>query len=101
METTSKTNDGWGSRIGYILSTLGMAVGVGAMWRFPMMCAQYGGGAFVLAFVLVTLLAVIPAGWAESALGRKYKMSAVGVFGKLAEKKARCSDILWRQPRWD
>ena len=87
MSNEVKTNDGWGSRIGYILSTLGMAVGVGAMWRFPMLCAQYGGGAFVLAFVIVTILAVIPAGWAESALGRKYKMSAVGVFGKLAGKK--------------
>lgn len=87
MSNQAKTNDGWGSRIGYILSTLGMSVGVGAMWRFPMLCAQYGGGAFVLAFVIVTILAVIPAGWAESALGRKYKMSAVGVFGKLAGKK--------------
>ncbi|MDO4556498.1 MAG: sodium-dependent transporter, partial [Lachnospiraceae bacterium] len=87
MSNEANNNDGWGSRIGYILSTLGMAVGVGAMWRFPMLCAQYGGGAFVLAFVVVTILAVIPAGWAESALGRKYKMSAVGVFGKLAGKK--------------
>lgn len=85
-ENVSK-NDGWGSRIGYILSTLGMAIGVGAMWRFPMLCAQYGGGAFVLAFVVVTIICVIPAGWAESALGRKYKMSAVGTFGKLLGKK--------------
>lgn len=83
----NKKTESWGSRIGYILSTLGMAVGVGAMWRFPTMCAKYGGGAFVLAFVLITLIAVIPAGWAESALGRKYKMSAVNVFGKLAGKK--------------
>ncbi len=87
MENMSKKNDGWGSRIGYILSTLGMAVGVGAMWRFPMLCAKYGGGTFVLAFVLITIIAVIPAGWAESALGRKYKMSAVGALGKLAGRK--------------
>lgn len=87
MENTEKKNDGWGSRIGYILSTLGMAVGVGAMWRFPMLCAKYGGGTFVLAFVLITIIAVIPAGWAESALGRRYKMSAVNVLGKLAGRK--------------
>ena len=82
-----KKTEGWGSRIGYILSTLGMAVGVGAMWRFPMLCARYGGGTFVLAFVLITIIAVIPAGWAESALGRRYKMSAVNVLGKLAGRK--------------
>ena len=86
MSDGAKANDGFGSRIGYILSTLGMAVGVGAMWRFPMYCAQYGGGSFVLAFVIITLIAVIPAGWAESALGRKYKKSAVGIFGQLGGK---------------
>ncbi len=44
----------WGSRIGYIFSTLGMAVGVGALWRFPMMTGQYGGGAFVIAVIIIT-----------------------------------------------
>ena len=81
-----KSSAGFGSRIGYVLSTLGMAVGVGAMWRFPMKCALNGGGSFVIAFVIVCIVCVIPAGWAESALGRKYKMSAVGAFGKLAGK---------------
>ncbi len=84
---SNTSKDGFGSRIGYIVSTLGMAVGVGAMWRFPMKAALNGGGAFVLAFFIVCIVCVIPAGWAESALGRKYKMSAVGVFGKLAGKK--------------
>lgn len=81
--------DGFGSRIGYILSTLGMSVGVGAMWRFPMLTAQYGGGAFVLAFVIISIVAVIPAGWAESALGRKYKKSAVGTLGEVAGTKGK------------
>ena len=85
--SNNAAKDGFGSRIGYIVSTLGMAVGVGAMWRFPMKAALNGGGAFVLAFFIVCIVCVIPAGWAESALGRKYKMSAVGVFGKLAGKK--------------
>lgn len=81
--------ESWGSRIGYILSTLGMAIGVGAMWRFPTLTAQYGGGSFVLAFVIISLLAVIPAGFAEIALGRKYKKSLVGTFGEVAGNKGR------------
>ena len=85
--TSAARSDGWGSRIGYILSTLGMSVGVGAMWRFPMLTAKYGGGAFVLAFVIISIIIVIPAGWAESALGRKYKKSAVGTLGEIAGKK--------------
>lgn len=82
--------DGFSSRIGYILSTIGMAVGVGAMWRFPMLCAKWGGGAFVLAFVIITIALVIPAGFAETAYGRlkaKEHMSGMseegGVFGKI------------------
>lgn len=87
MSETTKKNDGFASRIGYIFSMLGMSVGVGAMWRFPMYCAQYGGGTFVLAFVLITILIVIPAGWAESALGRKYRKSVVGTYGQMFGKK--------------
>ena len=82
--------DGFGSRIGYILSTIGMAVGVGAMWRFPMLCAKWGGGSFVLAFIVITIALVIPAGFAETAYGRlkaKEHMSGMsedgGVFGKI------------------
>ncbi len=100
MGKTEKKTEGWGSRLGYILSTLGMAVGVGAMWRFPTMCAQYGGGAFLVAFIIITMVAVIPAGWAESALGRKYKMSAVGIFGKLTGKKGKVFGFICGATPW-
>lgn len=78
MSENAVKKENWGSRIGYILSTLGMSIGVGAMWRFPMLTAKYGGGTFVLAFIIISIVAVIPAGWAESALGRKYKRSTAG-----------------------
>lgn len=81
--------ESWGSRLGYIFSTLGMAVGVGAVWRFPMMTAQYGGGAFVFAFIVLSLIIVIPAGWAESALGRRYRKSVVGTLGEVAGVKGK------------
>jgi NSS family neurotransmitter:Na+ symporter len=84
MSESNAKSDGFGSRIGYIVSTLGMAVGVGAMWRFPMKTALNGGGAFVLAFIIICLVCVIPAGWAESAAGRHYRLSAVGTFGEIA-----------------
>lgn len=96
-------SDGFSSRIGFILSTIGMAVGVGAMWRFPMLCAKWGGGSFVLAFVIITVALVIPAGLAETAYGRlkgKEHMSGMsedgGLFGKILG--AACSidqTFLW------
>lgn len=89
-EKLETEGDGFTSRIGYILSTIGMAVGVGAMWRFPMLCAKWGGGAFVLAFVVITVALVIPAGFAETAYGRlkaKEHMSGMsedgGLYGKI------------------
>lgn len=88
-ENTGAKKDGFGSRIGYIVSTLGMAVGVGAVWRFPMKTALNGGGAFVLAFMIICMLIVLPAGWAESATGRHYRLSAVGTFGKILGTKGK------------
>ncbi len=79
----------WGSRLGYILSTLGMSVGVGAVWRFPMMTSQYGGGAFVLAFIIITILVVLPAGWAESAFGRKYRKGVLPTLEEAGGKKGK------------
>lgn len=73
-----KGKDGFSSRIGYILSMMGVALGVGSLWRFPMMCAQWGGGAFVLAFVVVCIFVVIPAGWAEIAFSRYCRKGNVG-----------------------
>lgn len=78
--------ENWGSRIGYILSFLGMAVGLGAMWRFPMVAAQNGGGAFVLAFFLVCIV-TIPAGFGEIGLGRWARDGAAGAFEKVSGKK--------------
>ncbi len=85
----NKQSDGFGSRIGFILSTIGMAVGVGAMWRFPMMCAQWGGGAFVLAFITVCVVIVIPAGWAEIAYGRHFRKGTVGCGADAAGKPGK------------
>lgn len=89
MSENAVKKENWGSRIGYILSTLGMSIGVGAMWRFPMLTAKYGGGTFVLAFIIISIVAVIPAGWAESALGRKYKRSTAGNLEAVAGKKGK------------
>ena len=84
-----KSRGAWGSRIGYILSTLGMAIGVGAMWRFPMLTAKYGGGAFVLAFFLISIIIVIPAAWGEVGLGRHTKSGVAGALESLAGKKGK------------
>ena len=74
--------DGFSNSIGFILSTVGMSVGLGAVWRFPMLCAKWGGGAFVLAFVVITVALVIPAGLAETAYARHRKVTHMEGFSQ-------------------
>jgi len=62
--------DGWGSRIGVILAVAGSAVGLGNFIRFPGQVAQFGGGAFMIAYAISFIVIGLPIGWAEWAMGR-------------------------------
>ena len=91
MADTSNNGDFFSSRLGLILSVLGIAVGTGNIWRFPRIAAQNGGeegaGAFLLVWLLFLLLWSIPLIIAEYALGRKGRMGVVGTFAKIAGRK--------------
>lgn len=60
----------WGSRLGFIMTTAGFAVGLGAIWRFPYMMSKNGGGAFLLVYLLTTLAVGVPLFIVEVMLGR-------------------------------
>ncbi|HAR35544.1 MAG TPA: sodium-dependent transporter, partial [Acidobacteria bacterium] len=68
------------SRLGFIAAAVGMAVGTGNIWRFPRMAAQYGGGVFVLVYILALLLWSAPLLMVEMAIGRKTRMGPIGGF---------------------
>ncbi|MCC6883091.1 MAG: sodium-dependent transporter [Verrucomicrobiales bacterium] len=65
------TRENWSSRLGVILAVAGSAVGLGNFLRFPGQAAQYGGGAFMVAYVVSFLIIGLPIAWAEWALGRR------------------------------
>ncbi|KPK77379.1 MAG: sodium:calcium symporter [Phycisphaerae bacterium SM23_30] len=79
------------SRLGFILSVIGIAVGTGNIWRFPRIAAQNGSdtgaGAFLVAWVIFLFLWSIPLVMAEYALGRKCRMGVVGTITKIAGEK--------------
>jgi len=66
----SQNKEAWGSRLGVIMAVAGSAVGLGNFLRFPGLAAQYGGGAFMLAYAISFLIIGLPIGWAEWAMGR-------------------------------
>lgn len=66
----SQSQEAWSSRVGVILAVAGSAVGLGNFLRFPGLAAQYGGGAFMIAYFVSLLILGIPICWAEWTLGR-------------------------------
>lgn len=72
-----------GSRLGFILLSAGCAIGCGNVWKFPWMCGQYGGGAFVLVYLICLLVLGLPVMTMEFALGRAAQASPVKMYQKL------------------
>lgn len=78
--------DQWSTRLGFILSSAGAAIGLGAIWKFPYMTGQNGGGAFFLLFIIFTLFIGLPLLIAEFVIGRGAQKEAISAFKKLAPK---------------
>ena len=68
------------SAFGTVMTMIGVAVGLGAFWRFPYMTGRFGGSAFVLFYMLITLGIGIPALMAEWTLGRHTRRGTLGAF---------------------
>ena len=73
-------------KIGFILAAAGSAVGLGNIWRFPYLAAKYGGGIFLLVYLILAVTFGFTLMCAEIAIGRKTGQSAINAFGKLNKK---------------
>lgn len=84
-----KTNDRehFASRIGFILIAAGCAIGIGNVWRFPYITGQYGGGAFVLLYLIFLVILGLPVMVMEFAVGRASQRSAAHAFDVLQPKR--------------
>lgn len=80
-------NTTFSSKFGLIAATVGSAVGLGNVWRFPSLAQENGGGAFLLVYIGCILILGIPVMLAEFALGRAGRSDAVGSFRNLTPKK--------------
>lgn len=75
-------------KLGFVLAAAGSAVGLGNIWRFPYLAAQYGGGIFLLIYIVLAVTFGFTLLIAEISIGRKTGLSAVGAFKKLSSKYA-------------
>lgn len=60
----------WGNRVEFLLAIIGFTVGVGSIWRFPILCARNGGGAFIIPFLFFMILCGWPLYYIEVCLGQ-------------------------------
>jgi NSS family neurotransmitter:Na+ symporter len=75
-----KVRETFTSRLGVLATVIGVAVGLGNVWRFPYMVGRFGGAAFVVMYLLLALLIGVPALMGEWALGRATRRGSVGAF---------------------
>ena len=85
----------FGSRLGFILVSAGCAIGLGNVWKFPYICGQYGGAAFILIYLLFLALLGLPILTAEFSIGRAGRYGIAKVFDKLEP-----SGTGWHRFKW-
>jgi NSS family neurotransmitter:Na+ symporter len=73
-------------KLGFILAAAGSAVGLGNLWRFPYLAAKYGGGMFLLVYILLAITFGSVLMITEIAIGRKTQLSPLKAFGALNKK---------------
>jgi NSS family neurotransmitter:Na+ symporter len=98
MDVSSPTTENWSGRMAFILASIGAAVGLGNIWKFPYTLGSSGGSAFVLVYVIAILLIATPIMLAEMIMGRHARRSAPAAFKTIAE--ARGSSSKWGLVGW-
>jgi len=89
----SNRTESWSGKVGFVLATIGSAVGLGSIWKFPYEVGANGGSAFVLFYVVGLVVIVVPLMFAEFAIGRRGRRDAAGSIAAVAA--AHGAD-----PRW-
>ncbi len=79
--------ENWGSRTGFILAAIGSAVGLGNLWGFPYKLYKYGGGAFLIPYIIAMLVIGLPVLIMEFSLGHMTQRAAPDAFAKAGRRK--------------
>ena len=89
MEEQQKKRSTFSGKLGFVLAAAGASVGLGNIWRFPYLAAKYGGGIFLLVYIILALTFGFSMIVAETALGRMTGKSPVGAFAAFGKTKWR------------
>ncbi|KAJ0054856.1 hypothetical protein NL108_006302 [Boleophthalmus pectinirostris] len=79
-ESDKEDRPQWDNKIQYLLTCIGFAVGVGNVWRFPYLCQIYGGGAFLIPYLIALVFEGLPLLYLEMAIGQRMRLGSTGVW---------------------
>ncbi|MEG0072830.1 MAG: sodium-dependent transporter, partial [Raoultibacter sp.] len=85
----------FGSRLGFILISAGCAIGLGNVWRFPYICGEYGGAAFVVLYLMFLAILALPVLVMEFSVGRSSQKSIARAFDTLEPTGSK-----WHRFKW-
>ena len=88
----------WSTRPAFLLATIGGAVGLGNLWRFPFIAGENGGGGFVIIYLAFVLLLGLPVLAGEMLLGRRGHKSAIHAIDDIVN--AEGAHVFWRSIGW-
>ncbi|XP_047237381.1 solute carrier family 6 member 4b [Girardinichthys multiradiatus] len=78
--TQTDSRDKWSKKMDFLLSVIGFAVDLGNVWRFPYICYQNGGGAFLIPYILMAVFGGVPLFYMELALGQFHRTGAISIW---------------------
>uniref|UniRef100_A0A0K0F575 Sodium-dependent dopamine transporter (inferred by orthology to a human protein) n=1 Tax=Strongyloides venezuelensis TaxID=75913 RepID=A0A0K0F575_STRVS len=81
--STNNKKDKWDSKLHFLLTCIGFAVGLGNIWRFPALAYENGGAAFLLPYITLSLLVGFPILFMEFAIGQSTSLGPLKVFGSI------------------
>ncbi|XP_020791109.1 solute carrier family 6 member 4b [Boleophthalmus pectinirostris] len=80
VPTQTDSRDKWSKKMDFLLSVIGFAVDLGNVWRFPYICYQNGGGAFLIPYILMAIFGGVPLFYMELALGQFHRTGAISIW---------------------
>ncbi|XP_026145226.1 sodium-dependent neutral amino acid transporter B(0)AT3-like [Carassius auratus] len=85
MDTASEQErPKWDNKVQYLLTCIGFAVGLGNVWRFPYLCQIYGGGAFLIPYLIALVFEGLPLLYLELAIGQSLRKGSIGVWHSIS-----------------